>query len=610
MSGEWHAALDRPAPALRADRLERLVEAFALSDFERGLVNLCFLLETEPDAGLAIAELTGDRHVGGVPIGVVHALLGTADWSATSPGGPLRRWRILETVGVAPRVQQRLRLADAVVDALLGFVAIDARWVDLIVPVEPAEVASPDLVAELATLLARRDATGLSPLLAGEVDGGLAGAAAAAAALGLKAYQLDAERLTAAGASTAELQRLWERDTAWAPSVLLVPAPQEPSAAAALAAFVSGLAAHVVVLGDAPGGTRRNVERLSARSHPPRAALASWRTALGEAATRKLNGSVERVASQFDLPAERIGAAAHGVRDAIEASGSEDAAARLLWRAGRDAARPRPGPLARVVEPRASLEDLVVPPDVRTDLDAIVRHVRHAATVFERWGFAQRSAAGTGLTALFAGPSGTGKTFAAEAIAHALDLPLVVADFSQILSKWLGETPKLVARLFDELDAGGAVLLIDEADGLLGRRGAVTDAHDRYSNAEVGFFLQRLELYRGLAILTSNLKDAIDPAFLRRYRFVVEFPVPGPAERVALWTKAFPAAAPVRGLDLEALARLPLTGGAIRNVALNAAFEAAHAEQPIQAQHVRTALRAEYRKLERSTAELETGLAP
>jgi SpoVK/Ycf46/Vps4 family AAA+-type ATPase len=206
---------------------------------------------------------------------------------------------------------------------------------------------------------------------------------------------------------------------------------------------------------------------------------------------------------------------------------------------------------------------------------------------------------------LFHGPSGTGKTLAAEVLAAELGLDLYRIDLSQVVDKYIGETEKNLRRLFDAADAGGAVLLFDEADALFGRRSEVKDSHDRHANIEVGYLLQRLESYRGLAILTTNLRDALDGAFLRRLRFVVEFPFPDAAQRRELWRRTFPPGTPTEGLDWERLARLGVAGGHIRNIALGAAFLAADANEPVRMAHVQRAARAEYTKLKKPCTELE-----
>jgi len=183
-------------------------------------------------------------------------------------------------------------------------------------------------------------------------------------------------------------------------------------------------------------------------------------------------------------------------------------------------------------------------------------------------GFASKDERGLGISALFAGPSGTGKTMAGEVLANELRLDLYRIDLSQVVSKYIGETEKNLRRVFDAADEGAAVLLFDEADALFGKRSEVKDSHDRYANIEVSYLLQRMEAYRGLAILTTNRRDALDPAFLRRIRFVVEFPFPDAQQRAEIWRRVFPPQTPTEGLAMEKLARLNAAGGNIRNIAL------------------------------------------
>jgi SpoVK/Ycf46/Vps4 family AAA+-type ATPase len=200
--------------------------------------------------------------------------------------------------------------------------------------------------------------------------------------------------------------------------------------------------------------------------------------------------------------------------------------------------------------------------------------------VFDSWGFAARMGGrenwrGRGVAVLFAGPSGTGKTMAAEVLASSLDLRVMAIDLSQIISKYVGETSKNIAAAFDEAERSGAVMVWNEGDAVWGVRGGVGNATDRHVNAEVGDLLQRIEGFCGFTIVTTNLRHAIDPAFLRRFRFIVDFPLPSTAERQRLWQNAFPPETPTEVLNWLALTALPLSGGSIRNVALGAAFIAA-----------------------------------
>jgi SpoVK/Ycf46/Vps4 family AAA+-type ATPase len=248
----------------------------------------------------------------------------------------------------------------------------------------------------------------------------------------------------------------------------------------------------------------------------------------------------------------------------------------------------------------------VLPEPQLTALQQIATQVRQRTRVYHEWGFGQRLARGLGLAALFTGESGTGKTLAAEVLASELSLDLYRIDLSSVVNKYIGETEKNLRRVFDAAEDSGAILLFDEADALFGKRSDVKDSHDRYANIEVSYLLQRMEAYRGLAILTTNLKSALDPAFQRRLRFIVHFPFPDAGQREAIWRRSFPAGAPASDLDYRKLARLQITGGSVRNIALNAAFLAADAGGPLTMQHLLQAAHVESSKLERPLSEAET----
>ena len=309
-------------------------------------------------------------------------------------------------------------------------------------------------------------------------------------------------------------------------------------------------------------------------------------------AAGRRRGTASRLASEFDLSQLVI---ADVVRQ-VEHSGAGTSG---LWAACRAQTRPRLDTLARRVEPVACWDDLVLPDAELTLLRHIVDQVRGRAMVLRSWGLAERVTRGSAVTALFAGGSGTGKTLAAEVIAHELELDMYRIDLAGVVSKYIGETEQNLRRVFDAAEEGGALLMFDEADALFGKRSEVKDSHDRYANIEVSYLLARMEDYRGVAILATNLRHALDDAFLRRLRFIVTFPFPGPAERARLWARAFPAQAPVAELDIERLARLAASGGMIRNIALNAAFCAAGQGTEVTMELVLEMARIEFRKLER-----------
>ena len=252
-------------------------------------------------------------------------------------------------------------------------------------------------------------------------------------------------------------------------------------------------------------------------------------------------------------------------------------------------------------------DDLVLLDMEKLLLREIAAHVAHRVTVYETWGFGAMSSRGLGISALFSGASGTGKTMAAEVLANELRLDLYRIDLSSVVSKYIGETEKNLRRVFDAAEEGGAILFFDEADALFGKRSEVKDSHDRYANIEINYLLQRMESYRGLAVLATNMKSALDSAFLRRIRFVISFPFPDVAQRAEIWRRIFPPSTPTEGLDVGKLARLNVTGGNIRNIALNAAFLAADAGEPVRMAHILRAARSEYTKLEKPLTEAEIG---
>ena len=262
--------------------------------------------------------------------------------------------------------------------------------------------------------------------------------------------------------------------------------------------------------------------------------------------------------------------------------------------------------LARRIRPRRTWPDLVLPPDQEGQLRELAGRHRRRSTVYGEWGFSPLPS--TGVVALFAGPSGTGKTLAAEVVAGDLGLDLYKVDLSSVVSKYIGETEKNLERIFDAAAAGDLVLFFDEADALFGKRSEVSDAHDRYANIEVAYLLQRLEAYDGMVVLATNLQRNIDPAFTRRISVAVDFTVPEQVQRRAIWERALPTTAPVEDLDLDFLARqFKVTGGVITGAVLGAAFRAAEDGAPITMEHVVLSLRREYQKLGRLRTEAEFG---
>ena len=300
---------------------------------------------------------------------------------------------------------------------------------------------------------------------------------------------------------------------------------------------------------------------------------------------------LDELAGRYELDDERIAAAAV----AAGASASPTA----LFAAARAEARCDIGSLAQRVEPVYGWDDIVLPEDSLAHLHEICARVRHRERVLDAGGFARRHSLGHGVSVLFAGASGTGKTMAAEVLARDLELDLYRIDLSQVVDKYIGETEKRLAHVFEAAEGSAAILFFDEADALFGKRSETKDAHDRYANIEVAYLLQRIEAYAGVAVLTTNMRANVDAAFVRRLAFAVEFPPPDAALRFEIWRRIWPSETEVAGdVDLAALAEeVELPGGHIRAIATNAAFYAAAEGEPVAARHVAHAVRREYQKL-------------
>ena len=272
-----------------------------------------------------------------------------------------------------------------------------------------------------------------------------------------------------------------------------------------------------------------------------------------------------------------------------------------LHRASRTQSTANLGSLAQKLKPLYTWNDIMLPSDVRRHLQEICLHVKHRQRVFSEWNFNRKISLGKGLSALFAGPPGTGKTMAAEVIANDLGLEVYKIDLSTVVSKYIGETEKNLSRIFQEAEQSNAILFFDEADALFGKRSEVKDAHDRYANIEINYLLQKMEEYEGIVILASNFQKNIDDAFTRRLRFIVEIPFPDKRYREQIWRNIFPKETPAsRDIPYEFLARkFEITGGHIKNIALNAAFLAAENSGVVATKHIIRATKREFQKMGR-----------
>ena len=597
-----------PAPAA----LDTLCSHFGLSPFERDVLLLCAGLELNGSLAAACAAAQGDAQKRHATFSLALAALPEPHWSALSPAAPLRRWRLIECRSADLLTLAPLRIDERVLHFLTGLEVLDERLqgfvgrIDSAHPLPASQQAVARQVAAVWAKVAHRAGWPVVQLCGGDARALRAVAAAACEAVGLRLYGARPADLPGPATERESLIRLWERETVLGAVALLLELDKDDAAeqtrvAAALVEEVKGI---VLLAGREPLSTlRRAAVRFDVNKPGAREQRGLWEAALGDA-SRQLNGELDRVVAQFNLGTHLIHAASAETLAGGATGGP--ALAGGLWQACRVQARQRLDDLARRIEPAATWSDIVLPAGSVKTLREIAGQVRQRAMVYEKWGFAAKSARGLGISALFAGASGTGKTMAAEVLANELNLDLYQIDLSALVSKYIGETEKNLRRVFDAAEEGGAILLFDEADALFGKRSEVNDSHDRYANIEVSYLLQRMESYRGLAILTTNMKESLDTAFLRRLRFVVQFPFPDAAQRAEIWRRVFPADTPLDALNHAGLSRLDVAGGNIRNMALNAAFLAAEAREPVRMIHLLQAAQNEYAKLERSLGEMDT----
>jgi len=558
-----------PAP------LDRIADGFGLGTPETLLVGVLFAAGMIEDVARRVAAASPASGGRGMPLWLAMRLVPDLVVDSLAAGAPLRRFDLVAVEPGVPRIEARLALDEGLADRLCGARPAPDDIASRIRPMlAQQELASEALAAEFAAVLSIRGRDGLSPLvMIGRTEP--AAAAASLAKLGLNPCGLRADSIPDEPEARDRLARRWSRDAALDAGALIILADDHHGSSVLLADFAERVMGHVLVAGAIPLPSLGRAVRIvgeSVASDPAE----RWRQALGPDRAARLRAAVPRVAAQFRLAPAEIDAVCARIASDLDSAENVDAAGRILWHEAGRVSQVAPTPGVSVVEPCYGWLDIILPRPTEDALLRLESHVRHATTVMDDWGFASRMGGrGRGVAALFSGPSGTGKTMAAEVLASALDLRVMLIDLSQIISKYIGETSKNIAAAFDQAERSGAVMVWNEGDAIWGSRGTVGNATDRHVNAEVGDLLQRIEAFRGFTIVTTNMKHAIDPAFLRRFRFSIDFQMPSQAERLRLWQRAFPEAAPVEPINWAALAALPLSGGSIRNIALGSAFLAA-----------------------------------
>ncbi len=595
--------------------LARLSRVFELDPLERSILVVALAPEIDSRYDTLYGYVQNDATRRRATVDLVLALV--ADDAATraeararlGSGGTLVREGLVTLRSPdadGSSLARTVRVTPRIVDYLLGHGACDPElpaMAEEAVPMGWVADALPEEIAAAATRV------GLVPVEGPPDAGGLSLVREVYARLGRRVLAVDVE---AATRSQPDLTVLLDRVAREAKLTESVPylghartCFDDPSRAASMRRELRRLAERLrgpvfVECAEDAGLAADSVARVRIPVPDPPARATIWTGPLSKAGLAVSNEAVAAVAGRYAMPARSIHAAATRAAEHIAAREvPEDEVARVLLQTASDHCHHALGSLAQRVPARPRWADVVLAPHVRARLDEVVSAIRGRSLVFEEWGFDRNRRAGLGTYALLAGPSGVGKTLSAAAIATELDLPLYRINLASVVSKYIGETEKNLARIFDEASRSHAMLFFDEADALFGKRSEVKDAHDRYANIEVAYLLQRMEAYDGAVILASNLRSNMDDAFVRRIHHVVDFPFPDAALRKRIFEVHVPEAAPVAAdLDLALLARrLEITGGNIRNIVFAAATLAADEGRPISMDHMTRGALRELQKL-------------
>jgi SpoVK/Ycf46/Vps4 family AAA+-type ATPase len=601
--------------------LDVLIHLFGLSRFERDAFVLALAPELNSSFERLYAYVQDDvtrRHA--TPQLALTLLSGPEEEQSARdcflPEATLRRFRLLVVDESAPSAafpNRPLRVDERMLNFVLGVNRLDERLAWLLDPVPEAPTASAD--RELADRIVRWAQSSAGSLvsrcvnLIGAFDASpLHLARAVCDALGIALYQVNAAALPPSRSDRRELPDLIEREAVLQQMALYFDLEAvRPEDKRELVRDINRLRAFCIIGSATRWPGERETLTVSVAKPDARQQAELWEQALSAAGVAP-SSEIGALVEQFDLGPAHIGRAVAAARElAVLRSSAADLTFEDLWRACEREAAPKLEELAQRLVPCYTWDDIVLPAEPFRQLQEIAAQVAHRARVYQGWGFGAKLNRGRGISALFAGASGTGKTMAAEVLARHLRLDLYRIDLAGVVSKYIGETERNLRSIFAAAERGGVILFFDEADALFGKRSEVRDSHDRYANIEVNYLLQRMEDFRGLAILATNRKSALDSAFVRRLRFIVDFPFPDAAHRRRIWERVFPPQAEVNGLDFPWLARLEISGGHIRNIALAAAFLAASEGAPIGMLHVMRAAHREYAKMERIVPEADFG---
>ncbi len=527
--------------------------------------------------------------------------------SLLSPTAPLVKYGLVEMETARPAPLPSL--PEKVKNQMLGITDLD-RWLTTYVQELPAPSSLPPAWESLAHTMGAMMAQNSREHRILELNGPhpadlYALACAVSEKAQLPAYRLRTGHILPNPLMESTFLRLWNRDARIRPMIALfeITGHETPARRFHALQFLDSLESPVLLLSATPTeGAGGRITRFSLPELTFTEQDLLWEKYLGEEGVADgREEEIRNLTNHFRLQPhqiEQVAAQALASGESGAPGQDADSVTGEMWNQARILSRPRIHDLAHLIEPALSLEDLVLPEESREKLKEIIQRIRHTRQIFQEWGFQSKSPRGLGTTALFFGPSGTGKTHAAEALAGELHLDLYRIDLSRVVSKYIGETEKNLSRIYDEAKNSGAVLLFDEADALFGKRTETKDAHDRYANQEIAFLLQKMEEYRGLSILTTNLKNNMDDAFKRRITYRVKFKLPDTETRKAIWKRIYSETTPLHNLNYDELATLELTGAEIKTMALRAAYLAAAQKDPVKMKYIYHTLKEELLKVD------------
>ena len=593
--------------------IEIISDRFELSPFEKDILLLCAGMELDRGWGLLCGQAQGNDLTNYPTFSLALSTLDYAHWNAITPDSPLRHWRLIELKDNSNSLTTKeLVIDEQILHYLLGTRHLDERLTGLLelVTYAPGLVLSHQkIVDKLAQVWLQAAEVPIIHLYGQDIPSNQAIANALSKKLQLNMYTISAEILPTDTSQLYLFKCLLEREWIINQSAFFLDCSYWENSDRSKDILVSLLLDNLrcpLIISSQERRRERHKSFITVEVKKPttQEQRCLWSESLEEIIPES-NGQIDTLVSYFNLNLPAIESVCLQLKS-IENNGSNHSNIDTqLWQMCRTQARPHLEQLAQRIESGVTWEDLILPESELNILQELATHVRHKEQVYHHWGFAQKNARGLGISALFAGASGTGKTLAAEVLGNELQLDVYRIDLSSVVSKYIGETEKNLKKIFDTAEGCGAILLFDEADALFGKRSEVKDSHDRYANMEVSYLLQRIESYQGLAILTTNLKDDLDRAFLRRIRFIIQFPFPDFNQRSAIWQRIFPIHTPTQGLNFEKLARLNVAGGNIRNIAINAAFLAASNQDSVEMKHILKAAQSEYSKLEKPLTDNE-----